>query len=106
MPLSDDPSRELLRLTHAMVLAAKEGAWEEVGEMETQRQALLAKLEAVISALGCDEFVVTITNNMREILLLNSRMLDLGQEIKAELAKAIIGLSKGRKAVSAYYGVR
>ena len=104
MPLSDDPSRELLRLTHAMVLAAKEGAWEEVGEMETQRQALLAKLEAVISALGCDEFVVT--NNMREILLLNSRMLDLGQEIKAELAKAIIGLSKGRKAVSAYYGVR
>ena len=106
MPLSDDPSRELLSLTHAMLLAAKDGAWEDVGDMEAQRQALLAKLEAVISAPGGDEFVDIVANNIREILLLNSRMMDLSQQIKAELGKAMVGLSKGRKAVSAYYGLR
>ena len=101
-----EPSRELLDLTQTMLSAAEKGDWKQVEKIEIQRQATLQRLAAVISAQNPNTAFDTIISQMRNVLSLNNRMMDLGRQTKAELTKAMGGLNQGRKAVNAYHGIR
>lgn len=103
---SSVPSGELLNLTRAMMLAAEAGDWRKVGEIEVRRQIVIKEIAEVIGAKGDKVPFHDMDKHMREVLALNKRMTALGESEKADLAKAMAGLSQGRKAVSAYYGVR
>ena len=99
-------SAELLNLTQAMLSAAEVGNWGEVTKLEVQRQAVVRKLEATINATGVETSIDAIANDLREVLLTNTRMLALGEQVRSELAGSMSGLRQGRKAVNAYYGMK
>ena len=74
--------------------------------METRRRALLNKLETEMAASGSGgTSAAVIADHMRAVLALNRRMIALGERSKTELLEAMGGLTQGRKAVNAYYGV-
>lgn len=100
------PSAELLSLSQTMLLAVEAGDWDKVGKIEVQRQAVLKKVKAEIAVPGSETSIDAIADDMREVLSLNKRMIALGERVKAGLVEAMGGLSQGRKAVNAYYGVR
>ncbi len=100
-----EPSRELLDLTQSMLSAAEKGDWGEVEKIEMRRQSALQRLAAEISTTNSDTAIDTIVAQMRDVLSLNYRMMDLGRQTKAELVKAMGGLNQGRKAVNAYHGI-
>ena len=99
-------SVDLLSLTQAMLSAAEAGNWEEVGKIEVQRQLALKSLEDIISTREAEISVDAVVKHIGEILSLNKRMIDLADQAKTELAKAMGGLHQGRKAVNAYHGIR
>ena len=100
------PSEKLLNLTQAMLLAAEAGNWDEVRKMEMQRQAVLGNLQAIISAPDRETYLEAMADDVREVLSMNKRMLDLGLQVKGELAGVMDGLRQGRKAVDAYHGIK
>ena len=100
------PSKELLDLTKDMLMAVIAGRWEEASEIEQRRQRVLNELGAVIGLTGGGVPADLNDEHMREALAINSRMIDLGNKVKNELAEAMEGLSQGRKAINAYYSVK
>lgn len=100
------PSGELLNLTEAMLGSAVEGKWSEVEELERKRQIVLKRLNAVLTTPLNGAPIDIIDKHMREVLSLNVLMTDLAESAKLELADALGGLSQGRKAVKAYYGMK
>lgn len=100
-----EPSIELLNLTQTMLLAAEKGDWDQVEKIEIQRQSALQRLASVINAPNSETALDTMIEQMRDALSLNDRMMALGRQAKAELAKAMGGLNQGRKAVNAYHGI-
>ena len=99
-------SKELLNLSQEMLSVAEAGNWNEVAKLETRRQALLRKFELTINSTGVETSTEVIANDLREVILINKRMLDLGETVKADLAKSMSGLHQGRNAVNAYYGMK
>ena len=99
-------SKELLNLTQTMLSVAEAGNWDEVAKLETQRQAVLRGLEITINATGIGTSMDSITDDLREVISINKRMLGLGEQAKTELAETMSGLRQGRNAVNAYYGAK
>ena len=99
-------SEELLSLSQAMLLAVEAGDWNKVREIDLQRQSVLKQVKAEIADPGNEASIDAIADEMREVLSLNKRMIAVGEKVKMELVEAMGGLSQGRKAVNAYYGVR
>ena len=95
--------RKLLSLTQAMLLAAEAGDWEEVVNIEVQRQLALKGLDVTISFPEEGVSVDIIAGHIREILSLNKRIIDLSEQGKVKLAQAMGGLHQGRKAANAYH---
>ena len=99
-------SGELLKLTHRMLSAAEAGKWEEVRKIDVRRQMIIQELGAVLNNLSDAISCEAIAGDLREALSVNSRLVDIGQRAKNELAASLGGLSQGRRAVKAYHGIR
>lgn len=99
-------SSDLLSITKDMIRAAETGRWEDVTTLENQRRIMLIKFESEINNERNKLPIEYVNENVREILSLNNRMIELCDGIKAELSNAIGGLLKGRKAINAYYDTK
>jgi len=99
-------SKDLLKLTQTMLSVAEAGDWEEVAKLEVQRQAVLRKYDAAIKSTGVQTGMDATAKDLREVLLLNKRMLALGEQVRSDLAKSMSGLRQGRNAVNAYYAIK
>lgn len=100
------PSAQLLALSQDMLLAVEAGDWNKVREIDLRRQSVLKQVKAEIADPSKEAAIDAIADDMREVLSLNKRMIAVGEKVKMELVEAMGGLSQGRKAVNAYYGVR
>ena len=99
------PAKELLSLTHAMVAAAEGGDWGEVEKIETRRQHVLKDL-GVMNGGSVDLTTATdMSNQISEVLVLNKRIMALCLRARSEMADAISGLNRSRKAIHAYHGI-
>ena len=95
---------ELVSLSQAMLSAIEGSDWTKVAEIETRRQKVLVMVKDQIASPQSDATIETIAEQMREVLSLNKRMIELGEKSKADLLETMGGLTQGRKAVKAYYG--
>jgi hypothetical protein len=90
-----------------MLEAAESANWEKIEIMESQRQTILKNLVATIDSFGGEEHPIdVVSEHLREVLVLNNRLIDLGLQAKVNLAEIMGNIQRGRKAVNVYYGMK
>ena len=95
-----EQSREILNLSRSMLNAAEATEWNIVEAKEKQRQSILSVLN--IREGMANELSGEAALNLQEAGELNQRIINLGLNQKAELAKMIGIVHRGRKATQAY----
>jgi hypothetical protein len=93
-------TKEILNLSRLMLQAAEASEWNSVHAYEKQLQIILNDLNL------CEKLDVEISGDIAEDLEksaeLNQRIVDLGLNVKTELAKIRNTVQRGRKAALAY----
>lgn len=88
-----------MHAARAMKVAAEEGDWDRVIEIQRQRdQALRMFFEAPVEAAEAS----TVETGIREILAVDRRVLELSQARMQTLSGRLEQLHQGRKARQAY----
>ncbi len=97
-------SERILILTRAMLRAAEAAQWDQVRMQESQRQLLLKEFHTGAGLTG--ESSASIAANLEETARINGRLVDMGVQARAELAKVMEEVQRGSKANRAYNGVK
>lgn len=95
-----DKSREILYLSRSMLKAAETAEWNIVEAKEKLRKNLLSYLN--VSEDMASECSGEIAANLQEAGKLNQQIINYGINERAELAKMIGIVHRGRKATQAY----
>ena len=93
-------SKEILNLSRLMLQAAEASEWDIVQAHEKQRQTILDNIDE--SGKFAGEAAGNMARDLEEAAELNKRIVDLGLNVRADLAKVRGTLQRGRKAAQAY----
>ena len=102
--MDDERSKQLgkiITLSRDMLISAQENAWERVAELDSQRHALVMHC---FRSPTPERDASAVTAAIREILLLNQQVTDLGKAHQQNLGDKLHTNRVGRTAQVAYLG--
>lgn len=90
---------QLLSLSEAMLRKAKDGLWDEVMALETERYSLIKIFFSGPVMPGDAEAVA---DGIRTILAIDKELMEMGAVKRFDLLQALQEMDQGKKAVKAY----
>lgn len=89
---------EIICLSELMLQNASDGLWDEVTDMQTQRNKLIHKLFDDIPAFSKEELAA----NIRKMLSMDEQTMKLIEHNRSDLLTEMNKIQQGKKAVNAY----
>lgn len=97
-----DHLAQIRRCSDDMLQAAHEERWDDLGELDARRSALVEAWVGVVDAMGQVDDLTPIEDCLQNIIDVNNRIMDLAGGHRDHLADEIAGSRQQRQAAVAY----